>query len=129
MRVVLLGGGEGGRLRGGALLPLLFLVPWVGVCLCVCLSVGLPGCLSVSEATSSHLRDDTDFAPELEQPDGGNVHAVDDQRPGAGLHDAEDGQQEGALAAARAPHDADLLTRVDGQRQALENVGAWRIVH
>ena len=55
------------------------------------------------------------------------VHAVDDDVAARLVH-AEEGLEEGGLAGARAPHNANLLRRADAHRHFLQHIGQLFVI-
>ena len=64
------------------------------------------------------LRHDADGPPQVVQAKGGEVNAVNEDRPATWLYKAEERKRQRGLTAAGAPHKADLRPPRDIQRNA-----------
>ena len=72
-------------------------------------------------------RDDRQLAPQVRQAHLRDVQAVDEDAAFDGLDEAEERERERALARARPPEHADLLTRRDREVEVVQHVGEVRL--
>ena len=76
------------------------------------------------------LRDDGDGVAQPIEAERANVDAIDLDRAGRGLDEAEEGEDEGRLAATRTPYDAAALPAWDVRTQPAERKGQlWPVAH